>query len=139
MRNWGVVDLFEHLLKHCPFLIETALATVTPNAEDTDEIKAAIVGFYQFTEPENWTFEYWQSVHNWLTSILFTEMVGQTLPDKASLSLFGGLAYGAMLGKWHSSELSEAEFTVGEMQLLLFLQTNRQRIDLSLSSIAPSA
>jgi catechol 2,3-dioxygenase-like lactoylglutathione lyase family enzyme len=89
--------------------VRLARDLVTPNPDDTLDIRCAIVGFSLHTQTENWTHDHFQFVRSRLDEApdLYTDEV----------RLLQALCLGAICGLAFERRLTEQEFQLADLQL----------------------
>jgi hypothetical protein len=110
-----MLDAFEKLLNNLARDLELAHRLSSPNTEDTDEIKVAIVGFSYHSTTEQWSTSEFQFVARILES---------TEDFSPRERLFYALGLGYLLGLLQSGKLSRDSFDTAIAQLPGFIFLN---------------
>lgn len=99
-----------------------ARSLASPNPDDDEAIRAAIVGFSSFAPTEQWAREHYEFVNRYrlgdFSNAELAAIHGDRAPDWA---LFALLCLGALLGQYQSGEIDDAGFRLGEAQLPGFM------------------
>ena len=118
MKDWDAWDLFQMLLDDFLRLLQQAERLHSGNAEDTFEVRTAIVGFQRFRPLEEWGYGQFQVIRGHLDGDL--SKLEWFEDDAEAVRLFSCLCLGAMLGKYASSEIDDAGFLLGDAHLAGF-------------------
>ena len=103
---------FEVLLKNLARDFRTATDLKTPNAEDSIEIRAAIVGFSYNSLTEQWGRNHYEYVR---------EHSSHSAEIPESERVLHALCLGYLLGMFQADKITEQEFSTAEHQLAGFV------------------
>ncbi|ADO00798.1 hypothetical protein Gbem_4097 [Citrifermentans bemidjiense Bem] len=110
MTESDLFDEFERLWRCYRVCCEVAVTLKTPNAEDDEFIRMAIVGFSYHDRTENWNHDHYKIAKNYLD-----ECAG--LGDSAQEKKFNLLVIGALLGLYSSGKIDEKIYRIGYILL----------------------
>lgn len=91
-------------------------------------VKAAVVGFGQFSELSEWRLCHLDAIESRLQGELSTEELSWYEEGADAIAVFACLALGALLGKVQSCEINEAGFLLGDLHLPAFLSLHNEAI-----------
>ena len=117
--NFEPLREFEKLLLVFPRDMASATGLSTPNAQDTLEIRAAIVGFSYHSRTEEWGRNHFEYMERHITTASSLE-----LRDL----IFSCLCLGYLLGLFQADKITEDQFQVAEVQLPGFILLKAGRI-----------
>jgi hypothetical protein len=113
---------YDSLLKGFARYRTEAEALESPNAEDDDLMRMAIIGFSINSKTETWSRPHLDFVRRHLEDDFSDGQLEFLHGDEAhSYALFAALCLGYLLGLFQAGQLSEADFSVGEAQLPGFM------------------
>lgn len=120
MRDF--VHDYESLLRGFARSRDTARSLESPNPEDDEFVRMAIVGFSMNAKTESWSPEHYAFVSKQREDDFSVEALGVLHGEQAqNYALFAGLCLGFLLGLFQTEQVSEEEFSVGEAQLPGFM------------------
>jgi hypothetical protein len=130
---WDTFGLFQKLLDNFKNLLTRARDLRTTNPEDTQAVKAAVIGFSLFLPITAWSYEHYLLVDNRLQGELSLEAVKGyvVLPEEdcaQAYVVFACLAIGALIGKFNAGEIDEAGAFLGEAHLVSFIAQHIKEI-----------
>jgi hypothetical protein len=106
MVDADITDEFRRLWSVRDACREAALAISSPNPEDDDLVKLAIVGFSYHQKTEDWRREHWREAKDLLDEFDETDA-------SAAAKEFAMLAFGALLGLRSSGQLDDRGLSLG--------------------------
>jgi hypothetical protein len=109
-----------------------ALDLETPNVEDDEFIRAAIVGFSRYAATEDWDRSHYEFIRSHREGDNSDASLSVLHGERASqYALLACLCLGALLGLYQTQAISHDEFHVAEVQLpgFLALQANKLGVD----------
>lgn len=120
MKN--IIEEFKSILNHYDRYASVAIKMKTPNPEDDEFIRAAIVGFSQHAPTEEWTHSHYEYILNYRQGDFSDKSFEFLYGEKAlKVALFACLCLGALLGMYQIAEISEDEYKIAEGQLPGFM------------------
>jgi hypothetical protein len=114
-------DEFARLLSAFPDARSAARQLTTPNREDDDDIKMAIVGFSYHRATEDWSRRHYEFIRSRCDGELSDDALQEHGEAAAIFRSFACLALGALLGLRDSSQIDETGFVLGDAQLPGFM------------------
>lgn len=114
MNASGIFDEFERLWASYRFCAEEADRLSTPNAEDDEFIKMAIVGFSYHQKTEEWRQEHWKLAKQYLAE-------SSDLGDSSKTKKFAMLALGTLLGLYSAGKIDDRVYWHGHVLLPGFI------------------
>jgi hypothetical protein len=109
MRITITEGLVEQMSRNFKQYLELALVVNTPNPEDTEEIKCAIVGFSVYSATENWDRGHYSFVNSRLTEA--------PEPYEREVRLLQAMCLGGLCGMAFERSITETEFQLADIQL----------------------
>lgn len=106
MTGSDLFDEFERLWTSFRTCSATARHLATPNAEDDEFIKMAIVGFSYHQRTEEWQHEHWKLTKEYLGEC-------ERLEDGEKTKKFAMLAFGALLGLFSAGKIDDRLYQLG--------------------------
>ena len=126
---WNTEELFASLLLDFKRLTDSASTLVTPNTEDVEPIRVAVVGFLLFSRTDRWTHEYYVLVRERLDDELSDQQLREWHDEHAeAIQRYSCLAIGALLGKLDTGQIDDAGFLLGDAHLAGFIAMNEEAI-----------
>ena len=129
MPSIAPMDEFARLLGVFSVARNAAQTLASPNAQDDDDVKMAIVGFSYHTPTEQWSLQH----YSFIRSRCDGELSDQALQDRgdgvAVFRAFACLALGALLGLYSSGQIDDTTFALGDAQLPGFMYAHLPAID----------
>jgi len=110
---------FERLLRKFGRDFQTAKALVTPNIEDSLEVRSAIVGFSYHAKTEAWGPNHLAYIQRHISTI--SSLAGPELH-------FSCLCIGFLLGLFQADKITEQQFRLAETQLGGFIMLNAGKL-----------
>lgn len=109
-------------------LLKVSQEIQTPNSEDDEFIKAAIVGFSKYAPTEQWTRDHYVFIKKYRDSDYSDESLACFHGRQArKMALFVCLCLGTLLGMFQSEKITEDEFVIAEAQLPGYLMLYADR------------
>src|SRR5690242_14870880 len=108
------MDEFARLLNVFPVARDAARRLATPNREDDDNIKMAIVGFSYHRATEDWARGHYEFIRCRCDGELSDEALYDHGKAAGNFRSFACLALGALLGLRDSSQIDETRFALGD-------------------------
>ncbi len=116
---------FEFLLKNFARLTQKAQNLESPNPEDDQFIKAAMVGFSKYSRTEEWAQEHYRYIQSYRMGDYSDTSLAVLHGEKAGkAAVFACLCLGLLLGMYQAEEISDEEFKIAEAQLPGFMLMN---------------
>ncbi len=125
---WNTSELFQGLLNDFEALLINARHLRTTEADNSLAVKAAVVGFGRFSPVSEWRRQHFDVIANRLHGGLSVEELSWYEECAESISVFGCLALGALLGKFQIGDIDETGFTLGDAHLAAFLSLHNESI-----------
>ena len=125
---WDTFGLFQALLDDFEKLLSSARNLRTTEPEDSLAVKAAVVGFGQFSPLSEWGQQHYQIIAKRLQDELSLEELSWYEECAEAVSVFACLALGALLGKFQAGEIDDAGFMLGDAHLPAFLSLHNEAI-----------
>lgn len=123
---------FEALLADFEANRAAALSLATPNPEDNEFVRAAIVGFARYCDPDAWARGHLQFIQGKLAGDVSDESLAFLCGQESKASaLLACLFLGARLGMFQAEKITEEEFRSGEALLSGFLAEGAGRLPVS--------
>ena len=123
---------FESLLAAFEALREAAACLVTPNREDDVFVRAAIVGFARYCDPDTWARGHLQFIQKKRQGDVSDESLAFLYgPESNAYAILACLFLGALLGMFQAEKITEEEFRSGEALLPGFLAEGAGRLPVS--------
>ena len=123
------MDEFARLLSAFPVARDAARQLTTPNREDDDDIKMAIVGFSYHQATEHWSRDHYEFIRGRCDGELSDDALHGHGEAAAGFRSFACLALGALLGLRDSRQIDETRFALGDAQLPGFMYAHLPAID----------
>lgn len=123
------MDEFSRLLVAFSVARDTAKTISTPNSEDDDDIKMAIVGFSYYSATENWSRQHYSFIRSRCDGELSDESLHDHGNSGPVFRAFACLAFGALLGLHASGKIDDSTFELGDAQLPGFMYAHLPTID----------
>jgi hypothetical protein len=129
MEEQRVSKEFQALFDEFPRYRQSAWALESPNEDDDQYSRAAIVGFSRHCEPGEWARGHFEFIRDYRRGDYSEESLEVLHGEHAGdYALFACLCLGAMLGLFQSGQISDEEFRIGEAQLPGFMALNAGRL-----------
>jgi len=122
-------DEFARLLSAYSVARDTARQLTTPNQEDDDDIKMAIVGFSYHRATEDWSRHHYEFIRSRCDGELSDRALHKHGEAAAIFRAFACLALGALLGLRDSRQIDDTGFALGDAQLPGFMYAHLPVID----------
>lgn len=123
---------FEVLLLDFDAKRRAALSLVTPNPEDDECVRAAIVGFARYCDPDAWGRGHLEFIQKRRRGEVSDEaLIPLHGPQAKDYALLACLFMGSLLGMFQAEKISEEEFRSGETLLPGFLAESAGRLPVS--------
>lgn len=123
------MDEFARLLSAFPVARDAARRLITPNREDDDDIKMAIVGFSYHRATEDWSRQHYEFIQSRCEGELSDRALHEHGEAAAIFRAFACLALGALLGLRDSRQIDDTGFALGDAQLPGFMYAHLPAID----------
>lgn len=123
-----MMDIVGPLLPNWPDLLQVAASVESPNSEDDERTKAAIVGFSLLSPTEGWTRTHWQFLEDYRESEMAEREDSSSESESSPFQLFECMAVGALLGAFQAEKLSEQEFYMALSQVPEFISQHARDI-----------
>jgi hypothetical protein len=120
---------FAQLLSSFSVARDAARHLCTPNREDDDDIKMAIVGFSYHRATEDWSRQHYEFIRGRCEGELSDRELHEHGEAAAIFRAFACLALGALLGLRDSRQIDDTGFALGDAQLLGFMYAHLPAID----------
>jgi len=123
------MDEFARLLNAFSVARDVARQLTTPNREDDDDIKMAIVGFSYHRATEDWSRQHYEFIRSRCEGELSDSALREHGEAAAVFRAFACLALGALLGLRDSRQIDDTRFALGDAQLPGFMYAHLPAID----------
>ena len=129
MEKQGLPREFQALFDGFKRYRESARDLQSPNQDDDEYVRAAIVGFSRHSETEEWARGHFEFIHDYRRGDYSDESLEVLYGDHAGdYALFACLCLGSLLGLFQSGKITDEEFRIAEAQLPGFMALNAGRL-----------
>jgi len=122
MSESEILEEFERLWRNFGVCCRSATSLDSPNPQDNDFIKMAIIGFSYHDKTENWRQDHFEIAHRYLTDC-------EGLGDTEKTKRFNLLALGALLGLYSSGRIDDRLYGIGYALLPGFVMSKGNEIE----------